>query len=80
MIKPACSQAKSGPLWNGGKNKHYFSLQGRPNYAVCKDGPVFGRTLFCLLPDVNCYDVQHVAICGRCDWSRTGLLSGDATR
>lgn len=56
-----------------------FYFQATSYQTVSKDVSVCGRTLFRLFPDVNCYDVQYVAFCGCCDWSRNGLLRGDAT-
>ena len=76
----------NGPLRRSGNRScnyclwdFYFLFQGRSYQTACKDVSVCGRTLFCLFPDVNCYDVQYVAFCGCCDWSRNGLLRGDAT-
>lgn len=55
----------------------FWGYQVRSIHSDFKDVSFCGRALLRIFPDVNHYDVQHVAVHHCCDWSRVGLLSGD---
>ena len=52
-----------------------YNFQVRSLHSYFKDVSFYGRAIFRLFPDVDHYDMQHMAVHRSCDWSRVGFLS-----
>ena len=52
-----------------------YNFQVRSLHSYFKDVSFYGRAIFRLFPDVDHYDIQHMAVHRSGDWSRVGFLS-----